>query len=1165
MKCLRFANFSVACRCGSFYKQGMKIIGTSLRWLIGFWLSAGTIGGQAAEIDFNRDIRAILSNRCLTCHGPDEAERKADLRLDKAAGSRADLGGYAAIVPGDPEASELLIRILTDDEDDRMPPSETGAALTPEEITLLRKWIEEGADYARHWAYNKPERPALPGVTAAEWVRNPIDRFVLTELERQGMEPSAEADRWALARRVAIDLTGLPPSQEEVDAFLTDEGPLAYERYVDGLLADDAFGERWARVWLDLARYADSAGYADDPPRTIWAYRDYVIKALNENLPFDQFTIEQLAGDLLPNPSERQLIATAFHRNTMTNNEGGTNDEQFRNEAIVDRVNTTMQVWMGTTIGCAQCHTHKYDPITQEEYFSFFAFFNNTEDSDQRDERPLLSLYTEAQKQQTAEWRQEVVELKERIARPNDVVAAEQRAWERRLSEAPIWKERQSVTATAKERTLTVDESGVVRATGERPDTEVYTLRLPLESEPVTAIRLETLPQESPYAVTQVKARWEPAEPKPVTARFVRIELPGDDKILSLAEVEVQGGGVNVAKKGTAKQNSTAFGGEASRAIDGNTDGEYYSAESTTHTSQGKDPWWELDLGEPIAIDSITVWNRTDGGDAISGRLSGFRLILLGADRSVVGETVPVEVPRPQLEIALGGSVSVKLIAAEADYEERRSRAESVLQDKLEARRAWSVARKANEAHHLSLVLASALPTEAGELVLTVGQESAQPQHLLDGLRVATTEGVHIAELTRVPTELRDVVRRPSEERTSQQAKALAEYFRTVAPSLEPLQSQLAAVEKKLADDRPYTTVPILRELAPDENRETRIQIRGNYLNTSDQVAAKTPAAFHPMPADEPKNRLSLARWLVSPDNPLTARVIANRHWEQLFGRGIVSTSEEFGSQGELPSHPELLDWMAAELMDSGWDLKHLIKLMVSSSAYRQSSKLTEEMLAQDPDNQYYGRGPRFRLSAEMIRDQALALGGLLSHKKFGPPVRPEQPEMGLSAAFGSGIDWKTSQGPDRYRRGIYTNWRRSNPYPSMTTFDAPTREVCTIRRPRSNTPLQALVTLNDPVYVETAQGLARLIVEHEGSLSEKVDWAFRRALVRPAKALERDRLVALYEATKTFYDGAPEEAKEMATNPLGDPGDGADLAELGAWTVVGNVLLNLDEIFLKR
>ena len=805
----------------------------------------GTAVGEGAEaaVNFNQDIRPILWNRCLKCHGPDNNQLQAGLRLDTREGALAAAdSGSAAVVPGKPGESELLRRVTSADASERMPPAETGPALSAREVASLTSWIGQGAPYAAHWSYVKPVRPELPDLAAlvrdaklpprsdatpsptdasqlAAWPRNAVDQFILARLLREGLVPSPEADRYALIRRAALDLTGLPPTLEEVDQFVGDPDPQAYERLVDRLLAKETYGEHWARMWLDLARYADSSGYADDPPRTIWAYRDWVIRALNANQPFDQFTVDQLAGDLLPDPTSDQLLATAFHRNTLTNNEGGTNDEEFRNVAVADRVNTTMAVWMGTTINCAQCHSHKYDPISQEEYFKFFAVFNNTEDADRREESPLLDVYTAEQRQQQAAWQTEIKELEQ-------------------------------------------------------------------------------------------------------------------------------------------------------------------------------------------ALVNLT-------------------------------------------------------------------------------------------------------PEQAG-----------------------------------------------------------------------PQRERLEQLKKQLAEIKPITTVPIQRELPADRHRKTYVQHRGNFLDPGQEVTPGVPAAFHPLPAagtppaaggPDPAaaapacNRLDLARWLVDDANPLTARVIVNRYWEALFGRGIVPTSEEFGSQGDLPTHPELLDWLATELVRLDWDTKALVRLLVTSATYRQSSRVTAELSERDPGNLLLARGPRFRLSAEMVRDQALAVSGLLSSKMYGPPVQPSQPTLGLSAAFGSGVDWQTSQGEDRYRRAVYTMWRRSSPYPSLATFDAPNREVCTVRRDRTNTPLQALVTLNDPVYVEAAQALARRLNAAGATPEDKARHGFRLCLARPPSDAELQQLVELYQQTRPRFTAAAEQAKRLATVPLGAPPDGADVADLAAWTVVGNVLLNLDEMLMKR
>jgi len=764
---------------------------------------------------FTRDIKAILSNRCVRCHGPDAASRHGGgdggLRLDTFEGATADLDGHAAIVPGRPDVSEIIARITSDDPDIVMPPPDAGERLPARQVELLKRWIAAGAIYEPHWAYVAPRRPAVPAVKNAAWPKNEIDRFILARLDAEGLAPQPEADRATLARRLSLDLTGLPLSPEEIDAFVADRDPDAVEKLVDRLLAHDGYGEHMARQWLDLARYADSAGYADDPQRTIWGWRDWVVRAFDANTPFDEFTIRQIAGDFLPNATLDDRVATGFHRNTLTNSEGGTIDEEFRTVAIVDRVNTTMSTWMGTTIACCQCHDHKYDALSQLEFFGLYAILNNTADEDRKDETPFV--------------------------------------------------------------------------------------RIP----------------------------W-----GPIDARRAAIEQ-------EIAEIERQ-------------------------------------------------------------------------------------------------------IPPP--------------------------------------------------------------------------------------------------------------------------AKGAIE-----PPEFRPARDLVKGLRKKLDDEKP-ATVPVLEELAGDKRRVTKLQYRGNWQDLGPVVAEGVPAAFPPPELAEGSrlDRMALAKWLVDRRNPLTARVVANRLWERLFGIGIVSTSEEFGSQGEPPSHPELLDWLACELVDRGWDMKSIIRLMVTSAAYRQTSRATPELIARDPDNRLVACGPRVRLSAEVIRDQALAAAGLLSRKKGGPSVHPPQPNVGLSAAFGGGIDWKTSDGEDRYRRALYTAWRRSNPYPSMATFDAPNREVCTIRRPRTNTPLQALVTLNDPVYVEAAQALARRMVREGGSTSpERAARGFRLVLARQPTAAEIDRLVRLHDDALAGFKSRLDDAKKMATEPLGPvPSDlSIEIDDLAAWTVVANVILNLDETFM--
>lgn len=886
---------------------------------VAIWLLSSPITALSADpqspIDFNQDIRPILSGHCFRCHGPDDETREAELRLDfreSAIESVIDLE--------DPAGSELIARISSDDPDVVMPPGDFGKPLNDRQRALLKRWIAAGAPYDQHWSYQRPVKGEVPAVTGE--VVNEIDHFVLARLAAEDLQPSPAASRHAIIRRLALDVTGLPPTPDEVAKFVADQSPDAYEELVDDFLTRDAYGERWAATWLDLARYADSAGFAEDRKRTIWPFRDYVIRAYVQNKSYRRFTIEQIAGDLLPDASNETRIATAFHRNTLTNSEGGTSDEEFRSAAVIDRVNTTMAVWMGTTMGCAQCHNHKYDPISQKEYFQVYDFLNHTADNDQPDESPILSIYTDEDLEDRAKLERQIAEKESQLdMRPTE-------------SEFESW-------LASRDANQSLDIAG----------------------------------------------------------RYVRVDLPGQSKILSLAEVQVfttnsHGETENVAPQGTATQSSVAFGGPAAHANDGNTSGDF-GQKTVTHTATETDPWWQVDLGGTYSIDSISVWNRT--GDGLESRLNGFSLSILADNKEPVWNQV----------------------TAKADPTETKLRVQ--------------------------------------EFPETVRQLLTKQSPLTDD------------EREQVRQHHQQLVRRAKE-------------------------GEVSVLKQRLRSIKPVSTVPVLDEVADEERRVTKIQIRGSYLNTGDTVTAETPVAFHPLPEDAPRSRLTLANWLVDDENPLTARVVVNRYWEQLFGTGLVVSSEEFGSQGDLPSHPRLLNWLAVDLMEHDWDTRHLLKKIVMSATYRQSSAAAAAALEKDPDNRLLARGPRVRLSAEMIRDQALAVSGLLSKKMYGPPVQPPQPKVGLKPAFtGKTTDWTDSTGEDRYRRAIYTEWRRSAPYPSLSTFDMNSREVCEVRRTSTNTPLQALVILNDPVFVEAAQALARRILSDSQAETDQaaVKYAF--------------------------------------------------------------------------
>eukprot|EP00913_Durusdinium_trenchii_P013361 g12542.t1 len=908
-------------------------------------------GALPAKIDFNRDVRPILTKACFSCHGRDDEHREAGLRLDVRADALTKLPSEKTpIVPGHPDRSELIRRITTSDGDLRMPPTDSGKKLSSKEVRILKRWIEQGAKYARHWSFIKPTRPAVPSAAFPGWAKGGIDRFIAARLDRAGLRPSPEADRYVLIRRLSLDLRGLPPTPEEVKQFVADNRPDAYEQLVDRFLHDPAFGERWGRVWLDLARYADSRGYGSDPLRpNIWRYRDWVIDALNRNLPYDQFTIEQLAGDLLPNATLDQKIATAFHRNTMTNTEGGTDDEEFRVAAVRDRVDTTMQVWMGLTMRCSTCHNHKYDPISQKEYYRFYAFFNQTADNDQPNEAPVIPAPRRQDLDAIQRTEARIAELKKQLNGTSPKLAAEQAQWE---------------------------------------------------------------------------ARFRAATDKKQQARIVRIEVPGKQKLLSLAEVQVFSKGKNIAPAGKPKQSSTTHNGPAKLAVDGKTNGDFFKGKSVTHTATETSPWWEVDLGRDAEIEKVVIWNRTDNG--LQKRLVNFRLILLDAKRKPVWQRDVAQFPNPQSAFTPGG----------------------------------------------------------------IRSTLAKP--------------------------LLAIVDTPAAKRTAKQQQQLAQYFRTIAPSLAAIRKQIARLEKA----RPkFPTVPVMQELPADKHRKSYVMVKGNFLTKGETVSPGVPGAFHPRRKSTPLNRLGVARWLMDADNPLTARVAVNRYWARIFGTGIVDTEEDFGTQGEYPSHPELLDWLAVEFQSGGWDVKRLLRTIVTSATYRQTSRVpageqsASSPQAIDPRNRLLWRYPRTRLAAESIRDQALALSGLLRSKMMGPSVYPPQPPGLWRAAFNGQRKWPTSTGDDRYRRGLYTFWRRTVPYPSMATFDAPSRELCTVRRIRTNTPLQALVTMNDPAYVEAARALADRIL-HEGgnTVESRARYALTLCLVRPPGEAQVKALVHLRE-----------------------------------------------------
>ena len=997
---------------------------------LGFNISA--FGATPKDtIDFAAQVRPIISAKCFHCHGPDDSSRKAKLRLDirdEAIKARSD--GTFAIKPGSLEQSELARRISSKDPDDVMPPPKEGHPLTADEIGTLKKWIQQGAPYEKHWAFKKPVHPAMPKVKNQRWVKNDIDRFILAKIEEAKLKPSPRSDPSALLRRVSLDLTGLPPTPAELDAFLRDKSPNAYEKVVDRLLASPAYGERWARMWLDIARYADSAGYGSDPLRlNIWPYRDWVIKAFNDNMPFDQFTVEQLAGDLLENPTEEQRVATAFHRNTMTNTEGGTDDEEWRVAAVKDRANITMQAWMGLTAGCAQCHTHKFDPITQKEYYQFYAFFNQTEDEDKSDERPTLPLPTAEQREKMDRLNKEIAAVQKKMDSVSPELLAEFSEWEKTHGASNAWTILEPADYKSTNGTVFTklpDQS--LLASGSLPQMESYIVHLRTTSE-VSAIRLEVLPDES------------------------------------------------FPKKGPGRSKQGNF-----------------------------------------VINEFRVTFKPDG---------------VGTNRLITLKNPTATISEKKYEVALA------------------------IDGKIERKSGWAIDGGQGTVQNAVFETSEKLPP--GILTVEIVQHNGNKNNL-GRFRLAVSSLP--SPVMAVPNEISPLLGKVG--RTEQEKQTVIGWFQQYGISTAKLKAQLDGLKKDLDAIQPVA-IPVMREFSSDKLRVTHILIKGSYLSPGDEVTPGIPAAFNSWPKGAPTNRLGVAKWLMDPENPLTARVTANRFWAQLFGTGIVETEEDFGTQGTLPSHPELLDWLAIELRDNGWNIKHFLKTIVMSATYQQSSRQTPELLARDPRNRLLARAPRRRLDAEIVRDQALAISGLLSHKIGGPSVYPPQPDGLWRAAFNGQRNYSTSTGEDRYRRGLYTIWRRTVPYPSMATFDAPSRESCTFRRLPTNTPLQAYVTLNDPVYVEAAQALGRRLVKEGGAtIEDKIRFGLRLALCRQPTGEELTTLIDLYKLELDRFRKDEKGAVDLATKPLGALPKGLNAAEGAAWTLIGNVLLNLDGVLMK-
>ena len=1003
--------------------------------LFALTLLTTTLATSFAEeaVQFNRDIRPILSEKCWFCHGPDAEHREADLRLDQEPAVKQG-GVFSQPV----EDSTFHQRITSSDPETQMPPPESGKSLTADEIQLLMRWQVQGAEYEGHWAFS-PAKSVIPQNDPNDtWPRNTIDRFVLQRLRKKNLSPADEADKHTLLRRLALDLTGLPPSKSEIDAFANDPSPNAYEQAVDRLLGSDQYGEHMARFWLDAARYADTNGYQYDLEREQWVWRDWVIHALNTNMPFDQFTIEQLAGDLIPGATDQQKLATGFHRNHPITIEGGVIDEEYRTEYVVDRVATTATVWMGLTMTCSRCHDHKYDPISQKDFYRFFAFFNNVSERGLNGFNPKAQVPSPYMAKQLGEANQAISKAEEQLRQ----AAKRSGLTMNQLQQAPPIENKWSVVVPGKMTSkgnadFNIKEDKSVLLTGPNIPNDMYELVLNSDEKTISAIRIEALRDAS--TVNGGAGR-------------------GSNGNFVLSEVEIE----------AASQDQPS---EFKKVPIARADADYSQAN------------YSINLAIDGKVDR-TGW-AVDGNTKIEDRTAVFSF------------QKPIGFPngtilRVRMKHEYGGS------------------------------------------------------------------------HQIARFRTA----LHLSEKPPTPIALSKIIEKPISQRSETEQRELRDWWLLSLRSHEVREAvtklkQLEQQRTELSSGYPATMV--MNELP--KPRKTHVLIRGEYDKFGEEVQSATPATLPPMAAEFPRNRLGLAKWLVMPDHPLTARVTVNRFWQQLFGTGIVKTAADFGSQGDWPSHPELLDWLAINFVESGWDIKALLKQIVMSSTYRQSGVTTPETLQQDPENRLLSRGPRLRLDAEVIRDSALFASGLLSKRVGGPSVFPYHPTglwQEINNRPGYSRTYKQDSGEKLYRRSMYTFWKRTVPPPSMAAFDAPEREYCQISRSRTNTPLQAFVMLHDPQFVEAARHLAGQMLKSADTDRQRIRDGFQRCHTRPPTDDETAVLLAELKARTGQYQSDPESAKQLLA--VGESEVDSTLAptELAAWTSVARVMMNLSEFVTK-
>jgi len=1005
---------------------------------------------QAVEIDFNRQIRPILSENCFQCHGPDQTHRKGNYRLDTKEGVFA-LGksGTKNILVGNAKNSELFHRIEVG-KDGLMPPVKSGKKLTADQIKLIERWISEGANYGEHWAFVVPKSSSIPLVANKLWAKNPIDAFILNRLEHNNIKPSPQASKEILIRRLTLDLTGLPPTLKEIDDFLLDESPESYEKIVDRLLASNQYGERMAMQWLDYARFADSNGFQTDTSRSMWPWRDWIINAFNKNMPFDQFTIEQIAGDMLPNATKSQIIATGFNRNHRLNGEGGLIAEEWRIETVIDRVDTTSQTWLGLTIACARCHDHKYDPISQKEFYQFFAFFNNLPESgtlagdktggntDPVEEIESLSQSTALKNIELAIKDQEALILK-LDGKVDEMI----KDWE------PVFKEKiksmnyvwvplhpKDVKSEGGAQFSKLPD-GSYLAGGKNPTNDIYTITSPIIKGVFSAILLECFP--------------DPSLPNQSLGRF-----SNGNFVLSKIEAKLSAPSLKEPLKVSFKKAIADY-------------------------SQ-KD--WDI---------ANVIGNNSSKGWAVDGpsRRENIKAMFVSPQLVAIPENSTIEI---------------------------------------------RLSHQALSQHNI------------GRFKIAV---SSVPEELI------TLNGFQI------PSNITKILDTDIQKRSIQQKEELKKYYKSSSfNEHKVLSAKLIILKNSLVESRRNTPSVMVMKEGPV--RDTFMLIRGEYDKKGPKVVAGLPSVLPPLPKDKPMNRLGLAYWMVDPSNPLTSRVWVNRMWEKFFGFGLVRTSENFGAQAEFPSHPELLDWLASKFVLLNWDMKAMQKIVVMSSVYQQSSKFNPSLLNSDPENRLLARGSRLRLSGENLRDQALSASGLLVNKLGGPSVRPYMPEgvWDETSVYGDLRNYKHDKGVDLYRRTMYTIWKRTAAPPTMLLFDAPSREACSVKRSRTNTPLQALALLNEVTYVEAARKLAeRMILEGGKTPTEKLITGFRIVTGRRPDASELSILLQGFQKDYKEFSSKPDNAKKFTSLGESPLASTMDIFELAAYTLTANILLNLDEV----